>query len=432
MRDILFFGISNPHLEVLIPELYKLAAGAGGVHRPDGRKGHAVEGIVLAGGVDGHIPEEETVALGEGGVEAIIADDIPGQAGRAAEPEGDGPFAGVARVQQGRAIGHLDDVRRVAGSGQIQDGKAGIAVAQGVQYRGDEIACVQRPGFAGFQIDLYAVLCLRLGDAALQRGQVVAGAGDVVSAAKVQPLHPGQQVAEAVFHGGQRQGQRVGILLTQGVEVQAVQQTRQGRVCLHSGVPLGTGGAQAAAGGAGVVDRMAFLGRAFRVDAQTDALARRFGCRAESGQLAGRVEDDVVGVVQQLVECVGSVGGAEHMVLLVGQRFPAEAALIEAAGLGARQIRCQQGVEVKVRERLLCQQDLAAGALLHLQQKFAVAAQLPFVQQVAGGGQRGKRFPRKVCKARKGRAGIGQPHQSTSAGLWLSERGRPYLSSASR
>ena len=177
MRDILFFVISHPHLEILIPELYKLAAGAGGVHRPDGRKGHAVEGVVLAGGVDGHIPEEETVALGEGSVEAVVADDIPGQAGRAAEPEGDSLFAGVACVQQGRAVGHLDDVRRVAGGRQIQDGKAGIAVAQGVQYRGDEIACVQRPGLAGFQIDLYAVLCLRLGDAALQRGQVIARGG---------------------------------------------------------------------------------------------------------------------------------------------------------------------------------------------------------------------------------------------------------------
>ena len=59
MRDILFFAISHPHLEILIPELYKLAAGAGGVHRPDGRKGHAVEGVVLAGGVDGHIAEDE-------------------------------------------------------------------------------------------------------------------------------------------------------------------------------------------------------------------------------------------------------------------------------------------------------------------------------------------------------------------------------------
>ena len=218
MRDILFFAIS--HLEILIPELYKLAAGAGGVHRPDGREGHAVEGVVLAGGVDGHIPEEETVALGEGGVEAIIADDIPGQAGRAAEPEGDGPFAGVARVQQGRAVGHLDDVRRVAGSGQIQDGKAGIAVAQGIQHRGDEIACVQSPGLARLQIDLYAVLCLRLGDAALQRGQVVAGAGDVVSAAKVQPLHLVEILAELFLYIVQCFCQRLCVLLTHGVEVQ--------------------------------------------------------------------------------------------------------------------------------------------------------------------------------------------------------------------
>ena len=67
MRDILFFGISHPHLEILIPELYKLAAGAGGIHRPDGREGHAVEGIVLAGGVDGHIAENEPLPLGERG-----------------------------------------------------------------------------------------------------------------------------------------------------------------------------------------------------------------------------------------------------------------------------------------------------------------------------------------------------------------------------
>ena len=37
-----------------------------------------------------------------------------------------------------------------------------------------------------------------------------------------------------------------------------------------------------------------------------------------------------------------------------------------------------------------------------------------------------------VCQPRKGRAAVAHPHQSTRAGLWLSERGRPYLSSASR
>ena len=177
---------------------------------------------------------------------------------------------------------------------------------------------------------------------------------------------------------------------------------------------------------------MTLLRGALRVDAQTDAFARCLCRRAELCKLAGRVEHDVVGVLQQFLKLVCPVGCAEHMVLLLRQLFPAQAALVQAAGLGTSQIGRQHRVDVEVGKSLLRQQNFAAGALLHPQQKFAVAAQLPFVQQVAGGGQRGKRFPRKVCKARKGRAGIGQPHQSTSAGLWLSERGRPYLSRASR
>ena len=100
----------------------------------------------------------------------------------------------------------------------------------------------------------------------------------------------------------------------------------------------------------------------------------------------------------------------------------------EASGL----YESQQRVEVEVRERLLRQQDLAAGALLHPQQDLAVAAQLAFVQQVAGGGQGSEGFLRQLRQPREGRAGVSQPHQSTRAGAWLSERGRPYLSSASR
>ena len=73
------------------------------------------------------------------------------------------------------------------------------------------------------------------------------------------------------------------------------------------------------------------------------------------------------------------------MVLFFRQLFFAKAALVQAAGLGARQIRGQHRVNIKVGKSLLRQQNFAAGALLHPQQKFAVAAQLPFVQQVAGG-----------------------------------------------
>ena len=254
----------------------------------------------------------------------------------------------------------------------------------------------------------------------------------MVPAAKIQPLHLRQQVAETRLHGVQRCGRRVGVLLAEGVEVQPVQQREQGGIIFRCGVPLGAGGAKAAAGGTGVIDGVTLLCRALRVDAQPHALARSLGGGAELFQLAGRVEDDVVGAAQQLVEFVGPERGTEDMIFLVRQLFLAEAALVQAAGLGAREVRGQQRVEVEVRERLLRQQDLAAGALLHPQQDLAVAAQLAFVQQVAGGGQGSEGFLRQLRQPREGRAGVSQPHQSTRAGAWLSERGRPYLSSASR
>ena len=113
-----------------------------------------------------------------------------------------------------------------------------LAVLQGVQHRGDKVACIQRPGLARFQIHLHAVLFLRHGDTLFQRGKVVIRAGDVVPAAKVEPLHPGQQVTEFRFQRGQGGRQRVGILLAQGVEVQAVQQVGQVRVLRRSGMEL--------------------------------------------------------------------------------------------------------------------------------------------------------------------------------------------------
>ena len=186
----------------------------------------------------------------------------------------------------------------MAGSGHVQNGKVRLAIAQGIQHRGDQIPGVQRPGFTRFQIHLHTVFGLHFRDALFQRGKVVTGAGDVVPAAEVEPLHPGQQVPELLLHRRQCRGQCVRILLTQGVEVQPIQQLWQGRVCLHGGVPLGTGGAQTAAGGAGVVDFVAFLRGALRVDAQTNAFARCLCRRAELCQLAGRVEHDMVSVLQ--------------------------------------------------------------------------------------------------------------------------------------
>ena len=161
--------------------------------------------------------------LGERGGKAVVAHHIPGKAGGAAKADEVRLFAGVPGIQQRRAVGHLDHIRGVAGRRHVQNGKARLAILQSIQHSGNKIPGVQRPCFARLQIHLHAVLFLCFGNALFQRGKAVAGAGDMVPAAKVEPLHPGQKIPELCFHRRQRQGQCIGILLAQGVEVQSVQ-----------------------------------------------------------------------------------------------------------------------------------------------------------------------------------------------------------------
>ena len=215
--------------------------------------------------------------------------------------------------------------------------------------------------------------------------------------------------------------------------MQAVQQGGEAGLLGHGGIPLGTGGAQAAARRAGVVNFVALLSGALWVDAQAYALTRGLGGRTEFCQLAGRVEDDVVCILEQLIKLIGPVGGAENMVFFFRKLLFAQAALVQAAGFGARQIGGQNGVAAEIGERFLCQQNLASRPLLDVQQNFAVAAEPGLIQQVAGGGQGSQQgIQLFAVQARKGRTGVGAAHQSTRAGAWLSERGRPYLSRASR
>ena len=251
-------------------------------------------------------------------------------------------------------------------------------------------------------------------------------------AAEVEPLHIGQQIAELFCHGVQRHGQRIGVLLAERVEVQSVQKLRQAGVLRHGGIPCCAGRTKAAAGRAGVVDRVAVLRGAFRVDAQPYAFARRLDLCTEFCQLCRGVKDDMVGIAQQLVHLVRAVGGAKDMHLTAGHLLGTQPCFKQAAGLGARQVRRQQGIQVIVAERLLCQQYLAAGALCQPAQNFRVAAQRIFIQQIAGCGQGGKFRRHRAADGRKRRPCIVQCHQSTRTGLWFSLRGRPYLSSASR
>ena len=147
---------------------------------------------------------------------------------------------------------------------------------------------------------------------------------------------------------------------------------------------------------------MSLLGGTFRVYAQPQAFARLLAGRAEFLQLMDGVKDDVVGVLQKRFKFVLPVGSAEDMDLTLGHLLFAQPGLIETAGLGARQILGQEGVEVIVGKGLLGQQHLAAGTLRQGGQYLAVCPQPRLVNHIGGGGKPIKQgLEIVVCKARK-------------------------------
>ena len=243
----------------------------------------------------------------------------------------------------------------------------------------------------------------------------------MVPSAHVEPLHPGQDIPEALFHGGQGCLQRVGTLLAQRVEMESVQQA--GQLFRHFPVPCFPRHAQAASLRAGIIDVMPFLGGAFRVDPQADAFPAFLRSRPELLQLPHGIEHNMVRVPQQLPELILPVSGAENMHLFPRHFLRAQPGFIQAAGLGSREIRGKQRVEIIVGEGFLGQQDPAPGMLRHRSQDPAVFLQPFLIHHIARRPERGEAFRR--VPAGKTPEYFLSVHQSTSTGLWFSLRGRP-------
>lgn len=298
---------SEPHLEVFVAELADGLPAAVFVAGDDGGQGHAVEGVVLDHGVDGHVTKDDAVADGEGLVEGIGADGVAGEAGRAGESVGMGLLPRLTTAEDGRAVGHLDDVGHVAGGRGVEDGD-GVLLLD-VEHLGDEEAGVQRDGLAGLDVDGQAVLLLHVADALLEKRDVIARLRDMVAAAEVDPLHPRQVLAELRLDGFERDGERVGALLAERVEVQAFKPL-EGAL-----VEVAQPHAETRACGARVVDGV-LLRRALGVDAQATRDAGRKSRGAEFLPLRERVEDDVAADLRELRELGLLVGRREDMGLL--------------------------------------------------------------------------------------------------------------------
>ena len=368
-------------------------------------QGHSVEGVGLDHGVQGHVLQHNAAAFFQRLIEGVIADHIPGQAGRPGQPVGVGLFAGLPAAPHRGPVGHFQHVGHMAGGGSIQNGNV-HAVVNHFQHLADQEARVQHHRFARLQVHLHAVGFAQAAHQLYQPLHVVAGAGDVVPAAQVQPFQAVQVRAELRFQRLYRAFQVVRILLAEGVHMQPIQKGQLGRV------KVGQRGAQAAAGRARVIDGVTLLCGVLRIHPQAYLLARRSGPGRVLFHLPGRVEHKVVGHRQQGFKLLLGVGRLEHM-HLAAELLPAKAGLIQAAGRGARQILPDERVAPVHGKGLLGQQDLAARSPGHIGQQLQISFQQPLVHHKGRGAQ------------------LRAAHQSTRAGSSCTCQGRPQVFRAS-
>ena len=109
----------------------------------------------------------------------------------------------------------------------------------------------------------------------------------------------------------------------------------------HLFVPLASCGAKAAARGAGIIDSVPLLCAALWIDAKADAFSCGLRPLPKLGQLARRVEHNMVSVTQKLSKILFSIGTAEHMAFSGRHFLCPESRFKQAAGFGACEVFLQ-------------------------------------------------------------------------------------------
>ena len=345
----------------------------------------AVEHGRFDGRVVDHVLENDRIADAERLLERPVAHEVAAQAAAAADAVRGAPLDRLRGAADSGFVGHFEAVGHVAGEGGVDDGRGDAAVLDDVHDGRLQVARLPEEGRSGLEDERE----VRVGGAETAEGvdeqvDVVAGARHQVAAAHVQPTHLWQPAPEALLDGAERLHEVLGRRFAEGVEVQPLDARGQ------SVGQLVGGDAHARSGGAGVVERRAYLG-IFGVDAQAagDPCAVGFDHRAEARVLGEGVEGDVAAAAEQLGEVglgVGrriGVGGGAHLV-------EDEAGLPDGAGRGAWDVFADDGEDVPQGGGFQGEDDLYAGALLDLTDKREVAAEQGFFNDVAGGFVEGR------------------------------------------
>ena len=154
--------------------------------------------------------------------EGVIADDIAGEAGAAAEAVVVRESALGASAADVRGVGHFEAIGHVAGDTDVEDAEV-HGIVDGVDDAADEDAGADGDGFAGFEVDGEVVAFADAFDETDEEVGVVAGFGDMVAAAHVEPFDLVEEVAEFGFDGVEGGGEGVGVLFAERVEVEPVE-----------------------------------------------------------------------------------------------------------------------------------------------------------------------------------------------------------------
>ncbi len=208
----------------------------------------------------------------------------------------------------------------------------------------------------------------------------------MVASPEVHPFHPIEVFSELLLEDGEGPLEGVGAKLAEVVEVEAGY-SRQGAVAVAVAayVPeVLQSRPEPRVRSAGVVDRDLHL-PVFRVhpDAAADRLFGLFDLRPEPVPLGEGVKDHVVGVFEEKVEFLLSIGRRRN-VNLATEHLKAEPGLVDGACGNAGKVLADEGEEAECGKALQGQEYLAAGPLLDRVENLQVVLECGLVQDVAG------------------------------------------------
>ena len=111
----------------------------GAVQLPEIGEKHAVEGIVLHHGINGHILKIQLISHMDLMVKGIIPDHVPGQAGTGGQAVGIRLLSRLPGILKGRPVGHFQHIRHMTGRRSVQH-QSGDPVLHNVHNLGHQTA----------------------------------------------------------------------------------------------------------------------------------------------------------------------------------------------------------------------------------------------------------------------------------------------------